>query len=93
MVDSTQSPWEQSAMSEAAHLVELERQLAEDTDGKLCDHWCEQLTEQRQALQRTIDAGLPPDEFQRAEKVLSALDAAVHVLRTLWQHTHARGAV
>lgn len=69
-------------------MIDMEQQLAADRDGAYRDQLARQLTDDRQAIKRTIDAGLPPDEFERASRLLAAHDSALQVIATLWSTAH-----
>jgi hypothetical protein len=71
------------------HVVELEAQLADDASGELRDELCSALAKDRSVLRRTIDAGLPPDEFNMAQVVHDAFAAAERVVNDYWRQSHA----
>lgn len=74
--------------AEVVRMVDMEQKLAADHDGAYRDQLTRQLTDDRQAIKRTIDAGLPPDEFERADRLLAAHDGALQVIATLWSAAH-----
>ena len=75
---------------EVFRMVDMERKLADDRNGSYRDQVCRELAEERAALKRRADAGLSPDEFASASRVLAAYDSAERVIRTLWSTAHGR---
>lgn len=62
------------------HLLAIEERLAEDRDGAYRREVTDRLAAARADLRRTIDQGVPPDEFRRLQRVLEAFDAAQAVI-------------
>ena len=72
------------------HLLDLEGRLAHDREGNLRDSLCAILQEEYNAVQGTIRAGLPPDEYARAQSWEGALRAALAVVPRYWRSEQSR---
>lgn len=70
------------------NVVEMEARLQADAAGTYRDELVSGLAAHRAALRRQIDAGLPPAEFEQANKLLAGVDAATKVVETLWKTVH-----
>jgi type III secretion system YseE family protein len=75
-------------MAQAINLVEMEERLAGDAAGTYRDQIVARFNNQLQDLKRQIDAGLAPADFEVAQKLNSALTAAVAVVDKVWQRLH-----
>lgn len=69
-------------------MVELEQRLADDTSGACRDQLCESLHSEAARLKRGMDAGLPPEEFEKARQVAAALNQAAAVVERYWRLEH-----
>ena len=67
---------------------DTERLLAQDEDGAERDALIEQLRNAELGLKREIDAGVPPSEFDKLERMRSGVVAADEVLRQIWAGYH-----
>lgn len=76
-------------MSEAKPtVVDMEARLQADASGAYRDELVSSLAGQRSAIKKQIDAGLPPAEYEQANKLLAGVDAATKVVQTLWKTVH-----
>ena len=75
-------------MSERTFMVDMEQQLSQDADGTYRDAVCQKLQDELAAIKKQVDAGLPPEDFDRANKVAEALQKAVGVVRLAWKLEH-----
>jgi len=73
------------------HVVELETKLAADEFGALRDELCAALSQERAAIKKTIDAGLPPEPYRTAQAYHDACIAAERVVTSYWRQEHPRG--
>lgn len=69
---------------------EIERRLRGDVTGQECELLQERLAEAARRLTRTMDAGLAPAEFKRAQCVRDGLLAGADVVASVWQGYHQR---
>lgn len=76
-------------MSEKTYVIDMERQIAEDKSGSYRDSLCQELSTDRVAVKRALDSGLPPAEYEATNRLLTAIDASMKVVRTLWSTAHA----
>ncbi len=72
-------------MEQEIRMTEMEERLAHDDDGSYRDQLLSLLSEEAVSLKAKMDAGLPPEEFQQAEKVHQALLAARRVIDLQWK--------
>ncbi len=75
-------------MSEQTSMVDMEQKLAADASGAYRDELLQSLAGERSALRRTMDAGLPPEEYEQASRLMAGVDAATRVVETLWKTVH-----
>ena len=75
---------------EKIRMVEMEERLAADQDGSYRDSVCAAIDGELADLKRQIDAGVPPDEFEQAAKLRSALERANAVVKLVWKLEHAK---
>lgn len=71
------------------HVVELEAKLAADASGAFREELCKLLADERAAIRRVIDGGLPPDEFQVVQAYHDACAAAERVVTGCWRQSHS----
>jgi type III secretion system YseE family protein len=76
-------------MSEPIALTELEEQLRADASGARKKELEDSLYAALADLRREMDAGLPPDEYQKMSTFKEGLEAAVKTLDTSWTAFHA----
>ncbi|HVJ69776.1 MAG TPA: EscE/YscE/SsaE family type III secretion system needle protein co-chaperone [Caulifigura sp.] len=74
--------------SEKSTVVDLEARLAADASGAYRDELVRTLAAERSTIKKQIDAGLPPAEYEQANKLLAGVDAATKVVQTLWKTVH-----
>ena len=77
-------------MTALMRVLDMEEKLAEDTDGAYRNGVCELLRADVREVKRHIDSGLTPDEFQRTDRYLAALESAIAVVERVWQSEHGR---
>ncbi len=75
-------------MDDKATVVEMESKLAADHSGAYRNQLVENLANERQSIRRQMDSGLPPAEYEQANKLLAGIDAATKVVETLWKTAH-----
>jgi len=66
-------------------MVDLEARIRSDADGALRNQLCADFDNELQGLQRQMDAGLAPDDFDRANKLKAAIQSARSVVEVYWQ--------
>ncbi len=76
-------------MSEEMVMLTLEEKLAADSDGVFKTQLVEQLQTALVENRRTMDAGVPPAEFARLNKLVTALEAAQTVVDGVWGRLHS----
>ena len=67
--------------------LELIETLSKDTSGAVLKSLSEKLELGRIQTRRTIDAGVPPGEYQSLSKLALAYDLALELLPDLWSHS------
>ncbi len=72
-------------MEQEIRMTEMEERLAHDDDGSYRDQLLSLISEEAASLKAKLDAGLPPEEFEQAEKVHQALLAAEKVINLQWK--------
>ena len=70
------------------HMVDLEEKIASDASGELRDELCSDLVNEQAALKQRIDQGLPPDEYEKAQRLTAALESARKVVQSMWTLAH-----
>ncbi|MEM6654262.1 MAG: EscE/YscE/SsaE family type III secretion system needle protein co-chaperone [Planctomycetota bacterium] len=70
-------------------VVDLEEKLHADSDGSLRNELATHLSAVRGEVKRAIDAGLAPDEFERAQQIHTGLERAAAVVDDVWNNLHA----
>jgi hypothetical protein len=75
-------------MDEKVTMLDMEQKLAGDASGAYRDKVLASLADDRAAIRRAVDAGLPPADFEQANKVLQGIDAATKAVQTLWKTAH-----
>ena len=65
-------------------MLALEESLAADTGGTLRDELVGRFADQARQVKRTLDAGVPPAEYQTLSKLLAAYEAAGQVVAKAW---------
>lgn len=66
-------------------MVDLEARIRSDADGSLRNQLCQDFDNELIGLQRQMDAGLAPDDFERANKLKMAIQTAKSVVDVFWQ--------
>lgn len=61
-------------------LLDMERRLREDADGRYHAQVLAEIETARLGLKRAADAGVPPEEYRQLATVLQACEAAAAVL-------------
>lgn len=74
--------------SDKPTVVDMEAKLAADASGAYRDGLVNSLASERATIKKQIDAGLPPAEYEQANKLLAGVDAATKVVQTLWKTVH-----
>jgi hypothetical protein len=69
-------------------MLEMEAKLRKDAGGNYRKEVRDQLSGYSVQLKRTLDSGLPPDEFQAVSKLKDAVEAASDVVGKVWQSFH-----
>ena len=69
--------------------TDLERKLKADKQGVIRDQIVDALTQWTNKVMQAKHSGLPPEEFFRAEKLLSSLRIAAQVIRRTWNGYHS----
>ena len=69
-------------------MVALEDSLAKDDSGELLKDIRGKLEAQLADIRRHMDAGLPPDEYAKAEDLRAGVQAALTVAELFWKKTH-----
>ena len=76
-------------MSQSAEtFLEIESRLLEDADGNHLKTLTEDFDTRRQAVERRLALGVPPDEYRRLEAAAGGYAAAAAVLRIVWKRLH-----
>lgn len=75
-------------MALAINLTEMEERLAADAAGTYRDQIVARFNNELQDLKRQTDAGLAPADFEVAQKLNSAIAAAVAVVTKVWERLH-----
>ena len=70
------------------HMVEMETHLSADKDGSYRDSVCAAIDGELAELKQQIDAGLPPEEFEQAERLRESLQRAKGVVQFVWKLQH-----
>jgi uncharacterized membrane-anchored protein len=73
---------------EAVELLEIQAVLRNDADGTAGREMEAQLAQLHQELKRRLDAGAPPDEYNRLAALNEAVVAASQVLAGAWRSYH-----
>ena len=66
-------------------MVDLEARIRSDADGSLRNQLCQDFDNELRDVQRQMDAGLAPDDFDRANKLKTAIQTARSVVEVFWQ--------
>lgn len=74
--------------AEKIRVVELEEKIGADSDGALRNEVSQHLRETQAEMKREIDAGLAPEDFDRAQKIYAGLERADAVLNDIWTAQH-----
>jgi type III secretion system YseE family protein len=74
--------------SEKATVLDMEARLLADSSGAYRDQLVRHLADERASLRRQMDAGLPPAEYEQANQLVAAVEAASKVVQTLWKTAH-----
>ena len=69
-------------------LLDMEASLREDSSGQYRKELIDRLTESSYQLKRSLDSGLPPDEFERVNRLREAVEAASMVIEKVWEAMH-----
>ena len=70
------------------NLLALEEALRADEGGRLKQSLRDEIDQYRGQVRRTLDAGVPPAQFQALSRWLVALDAAGEVVEAVWRRQH-----
>ena len=73
---------------EAISMVDLEGRLQSDEDGTVRDQLVSEFTAEAETVKRHLDSGLAPDEFERSQRLYSALGTAAEVVTKYWEMSH-----
>lgn len=73
-----------SFATEPPLLLGLEERLAADARGTERDRVVARLHVLRRAISRSMDQGLPPEQFRRAAVIRDGCDAALEIVPRLW---------
>lgn len=77
-------------MEETAEtLLDIEENLKKDRDGTYKKEIMDQFAAHLSQIKRAMDSGLPPEEFQKMEKLKNAVDAASDVVEKVWKGMHS----
>ena len=71
-------------------IFDLESKLAADDDGTLRRQITDELAAELQQVKQRMNAGLPPDEFQKVESYAAALEKASAVVEKVWKLEHSK---
>jgi type III secretion system YseE family protein len=74
---------------EPLYMLDMEAQLDQDASGAYRKQVLEQLSGCLGEVKAAMDAGLPPETFQRVEKLKDAVEAAGAVVEKVWDSIHA----
>lgn len=66
----------------------LERLLRDDARGSERDTLLGSLEERARRVKRQLDAGVPPAEFARLQRVSAGIAAAIDVVDLVWRNYH-----
>lgn len=66
-------------------LLNLDRNLAKDADGRHLRQLREQLTQGRAQARRLLDSGVAPAEYQRLQTIVAGYDTGLELLPRLWE--------
>lgn len=72
----------------AVPLLDMEEGLKKDADGTYRKEIVDQFAAFSSQIKRTMDSGLPPDEFQKWEQLRNGVDAASNVVEKVWGGMH-----
>lgn len=72
----------------AAAMLDMEEKLAQDDDGAYRKKVRDILDKHAGEVKRALDAGLPPNEFERAKKIEEAIQAASVTIDGVWARFH-----
>ena len=75
---------------EQVFTVGLQRELAEDAGGERRQKICDELEAYASEIKRAINGGLPTDEYQQAEALRVAINAAANVVDKVWELEQAK---
>ena len=65
-------------------IFDLETKLAEDENGSFRKSLVDELADELHEVKQKINAGLPPNEFQRASTYATAIEKASAVVEKVW---------
>ena len=68
--------------------LQLEKLLRNDREGADRDALLQRLEQCALEIKAKMDAGLPPDEYARLDKVSRALTAGAGVVTRVWRRAH-----
>ncbi len=71
-------------------IVDLDRKLADDPDGKMLQKLRNQIDAASKACRKALDAGVGPDEAKRLSSLLAAFGTGLSLLPVLWQAQQER---
>ncbi|MCG8650822.1 MAG: EscE/YscE/SsaE family type III secretion system needle protein co-chaperone [Pirellulales bacterium] len=76
--------------NQTIQILEMETKLAEDDSGAYRDQLFDELNAALVEVKRHIDQGLSPDEFQRFQYVVNAIETSITVIERTWQSSPNR---
>ena len=74
--------------NEFIQMTELEVQLSADENGQIRTEICIDFSQQASEWKRQLDRGLPPEEFEKTQRVVDGLYAAVSVVENFCDDAH-----
>lgn len=75
---------------EPFHVVEMDRQLRQDTSGQMRDMILTQIREYNMQLKNTLTGPLTPEDFQALTQLKKAMDQAEIVVESYWLIQHSK---
>jgi type III secretion system YseE family protein len=75
-------------MEEPQALLDMEERLKADTEGVYLKEILERLSLSSDRLKKSLDQGLPPDEFQAINTLKDAVEDASRVVKSVWESIH-----
>ncbi len=72
----------------ALPLISIESELKEDINGSIRNEKLDSLADQLNVVQRRLDGGVPPKEYDSLSMFKEAIDVSSKIIRDVWEKHH-----